>query len=98
MSPLRHRGKISICDPTDRMIATGFRTLIDALNAAPAEREFVTSWIDEDERETVTFGEFRRRARVQAALLRQHGVIVGDRVVIIMPQGIPAMTAFVGAM
>ncbi len=80
------------------MIATEFRTLIDALNAAPAEREFVTSWIDEDERETVSFGEFRRRARMQAVLLRQHGVDLGDRVVIIMPQGIAAMTAFVGAM
>ena len=80
------------------MIATGFRTLIDALNAAPAQREFVTSWINEDERETVTFGEFRRRARIQAALLREHGVTLGDRVVIIMPQGIAAMAAFVGAM
>ncbi|HUI84760.1 MAG TPA: AMP-binding protein [Candidatus Binatia bacterium] len=80
------------------MIATGFRTLIDALNAAPAQREFVTSWIDEDERETVSFGEFRRRAGGQAALLRKHGVLRGDRVVIIMPQDIAAMTAFMGAM
>ncbi len=80
------------------MIATEFRTLIDALLAAPAQRAFVTSWIDEDERETVNFGEFRRRASVQAALLREHGVGVGDRVVVIMPQGIAAMTVFVGAM
>ena len=48
-----------------------FRTLIDALNAAPGERPFVTAWIDEDEREEVTFAEFRRRARLQAALLRE---------------------------
>ena len=80
------------------MIATEFRTLIDALVAAPAEREFVTSWIDEDEQETVDFGEFRRRASIQAALLREHDVTVGDRVIIIMPQGIPAMTVFTGAM
>lgn len=80
------------------MIATEFRTLIDAFLAAPAEREFVTSWIDEDERETVDFGEFRRRASIQAGLLREHGVAVGDRVIIIMPQGIAAMTVFVGAM
>ena len=80
------------------MIATEYRTLIDALNCAPASRPFVTAWLDEDERETVTFGEFRRRARLQAALLGDHGVGVGDRVVIIMPQGIPAMTIFVGAM
>ena len=75
-----------------------FRTLIDALNAAPGDRLFVTAWIDEDEREEVTFAEFRRRSRVQAALLRDHHVAVGDRVVLIMPQGIPAMTTFVGAM
>jgi acyl-CoA synthetase (AMP-forming)/AMP-acid ligase II len=75
-----------------------FRTLIDALNAAPGERPFVTAWIDEDEREEVTFTEFRRRARVQAALLRSHAVSAGDRVVVIMPQGIPAMATFVGAM
>ncbi len=80
------------------MIATEFRTLIDALLAAPAQREFVTSWLDEDERETVDFGEFRRRASVQATLLREHGVGVSDRVVIIMPQAIAAMTVFVGAM
>ncbi len=58
----------------------------------------MTAWIDEDEREDVTFAEFRRRARAQADHLRDHGVDTGDRVIIIMPQGIPAMTAFVGAM
>src|ERR1039457_1446059 len=76
----------------------GFRNLIDALAAAPGQRPFVTSWIDEDERETVTFAEFRRRARLQANVLHNHGVTVGDRVIVIMPQGIPAMTTFVGAM
>ena len=75
-----------------------FRNLIDALDAAPANRLFVTAWIDEDERETLTFGEFRRRSGFSAAALRDHGVAVGDRVVIIMPQGIPAMTTFVGTM
>lgn len=75
-----------------------FANLIDALEAAPGERPFITLWIDEDERESVTFHEFRRRARVEAAALRVHGVMEGDRVVIIMPQGIPAMTTFVAAM
>jgi len=75
-----------------------FRTLIDALNAAPGDRPFVTAWIDDDEREEVTFAEFRRRARGQATLLRSHAVTAGDRVVLIMPQGILAMTTFVGAM
>jgi acyl-CoA synthetase (AMP-forming)/AMP-acid ligase II len=75
-----------------------FRNLIDALEAAPAEKPFVTFWIDEDERETVTFGEFRQRALSHAGVLRENGVCDGDRVVVIMPQGIPAMTPFVGAM
>ena len=75
-----------------------FRNLIEALDAAPAERPFVTAWIDEDEQETVTFAEFRRRARRQAGMLRGHGVETGDRVIIIMPQDIAAMTTFVGAM
>lgn len=74
------------------------RNLIEALEAAPSDRTFVTSWIDEDEKETVTFGEFRQRARQQAETLRNDGVSIGDRVVIIMPQSIPAMTAFAGAM
>ncbi len=77
---------------------TRFRNLIDALAAAPGDRPFVTAWIDEDERDTVTFAEFRRRARLQAKVLRDHSVTVGDRVIVIMPQSIPAMTTFVGAM
>ena len=43
-----------------------FANLIAALEAAPDNTAFITFWVDEDERETVTFGEFRRRAR-------QHG-------------------------
>ena len=58
----------------------------------------MTFWIDADEHETVTFADFRRRARGQAELLHAHHVQEGDCVVIIMPQGIPAMTTFVGAM
>ncbi len=80
------------------MIAAAPQTLTDALNAAPAAREFVTFWSDEDTFETVTFGDFRRRACHQAALLREHGVVAGDRVVLIMPQAIPLMTVFAGAM
>ena len=77
---------------------TSFHNLIDALAAAPGDRPFVTAWIDEDERETVTFAEFRQRARLQATVLREESVGAGDRVIIIMPQSIPAMTTFVGAM
>jgi fatty-acyl-CoA synthase len=74
------------------------RTLVDALLSAPAEQPFVTSWIDEDEQETATFGEFCHMARIQALLLKDNGVSAGDRVVLIMPQGIPLMATFVGAM
>ena len=80
------------------MVTTQYRTLVDALFAAPADRRFVTCWIDEDEQEAVTFGEFRRRAQWQAALLHHSGVRAADRVVLIMPQGIPLMTSFAGAM
>ena len=75
-----------------------FANLIDALNAAPADRLFITHWIDEDERESVTFEEFRRRARQEAAWLRAHGLKTGERAVIIMPQGIAGMSTFVAAM
>jgi fatty-acyl-CoA synthase len=80
------------------MVATRYRTLVDALLSAPAERPFVTAWVDEDEHETVSFGEFRRRAQVQARLFQDNGVGPGDRVILIMPQGIPLMAAFAGAM
>ena len=75
-----------------------FANLIDALDAAPADRPFITSWIDEDESKSVTFAEFRQRARAEAESLRKSGFAPGDRVVIIMPQGIPAMSTFVAAM
>jgi fatty-acyl-CoA synthase len=74
------------------------RTLIDALDTAPDDRPFVTAWTNEDEQETVTFAEFRRRARLQGGVLKAHGVNQGDRVIVIMPQGIPTMTVFAGAM
>jgi fatty-acyl-CoA synthase len=75
-----------------------YANLIEALDAAPADRPFITAWIDEDESERVTFAEFRQRARVEVEFLRTSGLRPGDRVVIIMPQGISAMTTFVAAM
>lgn len=72
--------------------------LVEALERAPGDQPFVTAWIDEEEQDTATFAEFRRLARGQSAALEEHGVGIGDRVVIIMPQGILAMTTFVGAM
>ena len=76
----------------------GFLNIIEALEAAPAERPFVTDWVDEETSDTVSFGEFRRRARLQASVLHAHAVRLGDRVIIVMPQGIPSMAVFVGAM
>ena len=58
----------------------------------------MTAWVDEDEHEEVTFGEFRRRARLDAKFLLNHGVKTGDRVVILMPQSIAAMTTFTGTL
>ena len=75
-----------------------YANLIEALGAAPADRPFVTAWIDEDDQETLSFGEFLRRARAQAAEFAQSGIAEGDRVVVIMPQGVDAMTSFIGAM
>jgi fatty-acyl-CoA synthase len=75
-----------------------FSNLVAALEAAPENAEFVTFWVDEEEHETVSFGEFRHRSSIQAAGLLDRGVRPGDRMVIIMPQGIAAMTAFAAAM
>lgn len=80
------------------MQATTFQSLIDALEAAPANRPFATMWRDEDDIDRITFGEFRANAETQAAHFQEHGLNKGDTVVLIMPQGIPLMTAFVGVM
>jgi fatty-acyl-CoA synthase len=74
-----------------------YANLLEALDAAPADRPFITMWIGEDDHQTVTFGEFRRHARAEAAALAYEGIAEGDRVVLIMPQGIATMAVFVGA-
>jgi len=68
-----------------------YASLIDALGAAPANRPFITGGIDEDDQETVTFAELRCRARIEANGFSRDGIAQGDRVVVIMPQGIGAM-------
>src|SRR5713101_3192893 len=80
------------------MAFTNFRTLVEALLAAPPQRPFISVWNDEDDIQTVTFGEFIRFAKLQAADFHAHGLRSGDRVILIMPQGIPLMVAFAGAM
>src|SRR6266568_8896293 len=80
------------------MSSNNFRTLVDAFLSAPPQTPFVTMWNDEDDCQTVSFGEFIRLAKLQAASLQNHGLQVGDRVILIMPQGIPLMASFAGAM
>ncbi len=46
----------------------------------------------------VTFGDFRALAYAQAAYLRGNGVISGDTVIIVMPQGISQMAVFMAAL
>lgn len=75
-----------------------FRTLVEALFAAPPDKPFVTMWRDEDDIDSVTFAQFTRRSVIQAAGMREGGARAGDTVILIMPQGIPLMTAFAGAM
>jgi acyl-CoA synthetase (AMP-forming)/AMP-acid ligase II len=72
-------------------------TLIDALLAASPERPFITSCND-DVVDTVTFGQFVCLAKVQAVEFHERGLRSGDRVILILPQGISLMSAFAGAM
>ena len=80
------------------MPGTQFLTLVEALAAAPPERPFVTMWEGEDDVQTMTFGEFTRFACLQAERLRAHGLRPQDTVVLVMPQGIPLLATFAGAM
>jgi len=75
-----------------------YSSLLAALASAPADRPFVTMWNSEDDLEQVTFGQFRERVRAVAAHLEAQGLRADDTVVLILPQGIPLMTAFVAAM
>lgn len=74
-----------------------YNTLTEALLAAPKDKPFVTMWHGEDDVETVSFGEFNRLALTQAAHLQHEGLTAGDTLILIMPQGIPLMATFVGA-
>lgn len=75
-----------------------YETLPQLLLAAPPEKSFVTMWNAEDDVHSVTFGEFTAWAQAHAAHFREHELRAGDIVVLIMPQGIQLMAAFVGAM
>ena len=77
---------------------TSYQTLIEALQAAPAEKPFVTMWNSDEDSRTVTFGEFHEWAQRQASMFERHGVGRNDKIILIMPQGIELMAAFAGAM
>jgi len=75
-----------------------FRTVLEALLSAPPEKPFIIMWKDEDDVETVTFGQFTALASAQANYLKGQELRAGDRVILIMPQGIALMAAFVAAL
>ncbi|MGC2330285.1 MAG: AMP-binding protein [Candidatus Acidiferrales bacterium] len=55
-------------------------------------------WKSESDIKKRTFGEFREQAQAHAQYFRSVGVNIGDRIILIMPQGIQLMSAFVGVM
>ena len=86
-----------MAEPKDT-IRLDFGTLLETLAAAPANKPFVTMWKSETDVKRKTFGEFREQARAHAQYFRSLGIDNGDRIILIMPQGIELMAAFVGAM
>jgi PAS domain S-box-containing protein len=80
------------------MTANHYCSLMAALLDAPVDRPFITMWHEEDYVQTATFGQFIHSAKSVAAKLRAEGLGSGDAVILIMPQDIPLMAAFAGAM
>jgi fatty-acyl-CoA synthase len=85
-------------DDQARKLPGTFSTLVEALLAAPPERPFITVWKDEDDIQSVTFGQFVDLAKSQAAAFQAQGLRPGNTVILIMPQSIPLMAAFAGVM
>ena len=77
-----------------------YKTLLDAVAAAPREMPFVTVWHPSQEPlcRTLTFGQFLDLAQGFASFYQQYGVQPRDTVVLVMPQDVPLMAAFLGAM
>ena len=75
-----------------------FRTLSEALFAAPQEQTFVTMWNADDQVQSVTFAQFLAQAKAYASNFRTHNLRSGDTIILVMPQGISLMAAFVGSM
>lgn len=75
-----------------------FRTLPEALLAAPPHLPFATVWNGDGAIESVTFGQFTHMARAQAARFAADGIRCGDTLIIVLPQGVPLLVAFAAAM
>lgn len=75
-----------------------YRTLVETLVSAPHEKKFVTMWHGDGDERSITFREFRLQAEAYSELFGKEGAQSGDRVILIMRQGIDLMAAFVGAM
>lgn len=77
-----------------------YRTILDALAEAPADAPFVTMYEPggNPDLETLNFGQFAKLAAEFAGLFQEHGVKSRDSVILLMPQGIPLMAAFTGAL
>jgi fatty-acyl-CoA synthase len=77
-----------------------YRTLVDAVRAAPMDEVFATMWQPdrEPENESVTYGQFLELASHYAAIYHARGLKNRDTVVLVMAQGIPLMAAFTGAL
>lgn len=76
----------------------GYRTLLDALAAAPRERPFATMWNPRRTEDAVTFGQFLGLAAAYAAIYQARGVKPGHTVVLLMDQSIALLAAFAGAL
>ncbi len=50
------------------------------------------------DRATVSYAELRREAGRRAAFLRERGVVPGDRVALLLPNGLPFVAAYFGAL
>ncbi|HJZ80933.1 MAG TPA: AMP-binding protein [Pyrinomonadaceae bacterium] len=76
------------------------QTLIEALKCASKADLFATMWQPENEpsEQTVTFGEFFDLAESYAALYQARGLVKGDTIILVLPQGIDLLAAFVGAL
>lgn len=77
-----------------------YQTLLDPFKEIDPQKPFVTMWRPDaqPEFETASFGEHLNLAQKIATIYADCGLEPGDRVILIMPQGISLMAAFTAAM